>query len=191
MKKSLTLILAALIAAAGFSCFKAWSIYRKASPFYQTIESYAYLTNIDPLLITSIILEESSFDVNARSSKGAIGLMQILPSTAKDISKWASIRYSFQMPDLDKPSVNIHFGTVYFYHLLNQFNDNYILALAAYNAGIGTVKTWVKENPKIASDISAIPYKETRKYVTHILRNYKWLKSVQTLKNLVLLKKMP
>jgi soluble lytic murein transglycosylase len=125
--------------------------------------------NIDPLLILSLIRQESAFNKDARSLVGARGLMQVMPATARTI---ASVRTN----SLFDPKTNIQIGTRYFSKKLHQYNGDVELTLAAYNAGFSRVDQWVKRYPtddKILF-LDFIPFKETREYVATILRNYYW-----------------
>lgn len=126
-------------------------------------------SKIDPLLLLSLIRQESAFNPVARSMAGARGLMQVMPSTARSI---ASVRTS----KLYDPKTNIHVGTKYLLKRLNQYDGDVELTLAAYNAGFSRVDQWIKryptDNKMLFLDL--IPYKETRDYVMLILRNYYW-----------------
>ncbi len=121
--------------------------------FQNTIHLVSRKEGIDPLLIRAVIKAESNFDPFAISKKGARGLMQLMPPTASSLS----VQNPFD------PTENISGGVRYLKYLINQFNRDIILALAAYNAGETTVKKY-KAIP---------PYKETRIYVTKVLRLYK------------------
>jgi len=128
-------------------------------------------SQVDPWLIQSLIRQESAFDPKARSSVGATGLMQLMPSTAR---RMANInRY-----ELADPTANVKLGVRFFEHLLKRYKGETHLALAAYNAGPGKVDEWIKryptENPLLFVDV--IPYRETREYVSFIMRNYYWYK---------------
>jgi len=124
--------------------------------------------NIDPLLVLSIIRQESAFNEKAESHVGARGLMQLMPSTAKTMGRMKS------KDDLFLPAQNIKFGVKYLNKLLNRFEGNLILTLSSYNAGPTKVARWVK-NRFVHDDpiflIEEIPYKETRLYVKLIYRN--------------------
>jgi len=133
------------------------------------ISAYAHKYQISPELITSIIFVESSFNPNAKSDKGAVGLMQILPSTANWICEINDIEYNEEK--LLNPEYNIKIGTCYFKYLFDKFDD-IEMALVAYNAGEGTVKLWLK-NENYSTDgktLKTIPYKESRNYLKKVKR---------------------
>lgn len=143
------------------------------------IDRYATQYGFDPLLITSIIKVESNFFHRARSNRGAIGLMQLMPATAQELA--VDLGYPIGRLDLENPEVNIQLGTYYLSKLRNEFGGNTILAIAAYNAGMGKVKSWYAQNPLIDSETSEIPYKETRNYVENVTRTWQWLKKIRAL----------
>lgn len=131
-------------------------------------------TKVDPYLILSIIKTESGFNEKAVSSKNAKGLMQIMDSTANDVDSSSSDK------DLHDASTNIKLGTLYFSNLIKKYSGNYLLAICAYNAGMGKVDSWI-ENGTIddnfnEQDISKIPYKETKNYVSKVISSYKMYK---------------
>ncbi|MCL2144975.1 MAG: lytic transglycosylase domain-containing protein [Endomicrobia bacterium] len=143
--------------------------------------------NIDPLLIEAVMKRESNMNPNAVSAKGAVGLMQIMPKTALEISE--QVFYSdYSEERLSDPEINIMFGAYYLAKLLEYYNYNLILALAAYNAGIGNVDKWREQTPEIAVKISKIPFKETKKHVRAIIITYNFYKGAEQLKRLQLLK---
>ncbi len=150
----------------------------KALKYYPVIEQYSMEYKIDPLFITSIIRAESNFNPNAKSKKGAIGLMQIMPSTAKEIAqKYLNIN-DFSEEKLYEPELNIKLGVYYVKILSEMFNNNTNLVLASYNAGLGNVQKWQQENPIIEYDPEEMPFKETKNYVSKINRFYNTLKIV-------------
>ena len=134
---------------------------------------YADEYNIDPLLIFAIIKAESNFNTEAKSNNNAKGLMQLMEKTAKDISNEENI-------DLFDPETNIKLGTSYLSTLLKKYDYQIGIALAAYNAGMGNVNTWIERGIIGAddSDLENIPYKETNMYVRKILNNYKIYKEL-------------
>ena len=132
----------------------------------------------DPALILSIIRQESEFDTSARSRVGAQGLMQLMPYTAKTVSKQAKLGYSKAKLTTD-PEYNINLGSHYIAGLINQYKGSYPFATAAYNAGPKRVKYWKKINKdpqKKQIDyvdwVELIKFKETRNYVQRVLENY-------------------
>ncbi|WP_193164061.1 transglycosylase SLT domain-containing protein [Microbulbifer hainanensis] len=128
-------------------------------------------TALDPYLIYAIARQESHFSHDAKSHAGALGLMQLLPSTARATARRAGVRYHRSW-DLLSPSTNIALGSYYLNTLLSRFNNNRFLAAAAYNAGPTRVASWLKETEnKLPYDvwIETIPYNETRKYVQNVL----------------------
>ena len=148
------------------------------------INKYSKQYGVDPLLVTSVIKEESNFDIKARSHRGAIGLMQVMPATAMDLCDELEIK-NFKPQDLEDPEINIRIGTYYLNKLLKEFDGKKVLALSAYNAGVGKTKNWYRENPLVEIEINDIPYKETSEYVESVMRTYKWLKWLKELQNLV------
>ena len=104
---------------------------------------------------------------------GAIGLMQLMENTAKEQAMKKNI--TFQREMLYKPDINLQLGLSYFNNLLDYFQQNYVLAFAAYNAGLGNVQKWIKEGTiqEDGSNIENIPFKETNLYVRKIIKTYK------------------
>lgn len=117
-----------------------------------------------------VIRRESAFTTDARSSKGAVGLMQLMPATAKRISRSEKVRYRGNSTLL-QPETNLKLGTGHLAKMLKRFDDQTVLATAAYNAGARRVKQWLPENTEMEADrwIETIPYKETREYVSNVL----------------------
>jgi soluble lytic murein transglycosylase len=132
----------------------------------------------DPALILSIIRQESEFDTSAKSRVGAQGLMQLMPYTAKTLSKKIKLRYS--RSKLTRSSeYNINLGSYYIAGLLLEYDGAYPFAIAAYNAGPKRIKYWKKinKNPQkkqidYVDWIELIKFKETRNYVQRVLENY-------------------
>ncbi|MBX9704418.1 MAG: lytic transglycosylase domain-containing protein, partial [Silvanigrellaceae bacterium] len=123
----------------------------------------------DPLLVISLIRQESAFDPLARSHAGARGLMQLLPSLAEK-------HYFIHSRMLFDPVINIKLGVDHLYKLLNKYNSRIEYVLSAYNAGAGNLAKWRNriENKNSLLFIDLIPFKETRNYVSIILRNSYW-----------------
>ncbi len=128
-------------------------------------------------LVLALIRQESAFQDEAISSAGARGLMQLMPETAKRVAQTLKVAFSNDKLIAD-PSFNIRLGSAYLGHMLGDFNGSYVLALAAYNAGPGRSRRWMRENgdPR-APDvdpidwIEMIPFTETRNYVQRVLEN--------------------
>jgi soluble lytic murein transglycosylase len=114
---------------------------------------------LDPALLASVIYTESKFNASARSSSGAIGLMQLLPDTARGIAIHTG-GSRFRVSDLYTPEINVRYGSWYLRHLLDRYGDERT-ALAAYNAGQDNVDRWRAEGRGIA-------FPETRSYVARV-----------------------
>ena len=125
---------------------------------------------LDPALIAGVIYAESHFIDGRTSSAGAQGLMQLTPATAKYIAQ-KSGGTAFEVSDLGTPQVNIAYGAFYLRYLMQRYGDDVPLVLAAYNAGEGNVDKWIAQAraKDKALNISAIPFGETRGYVTKVL----------------------
>lgn len=141
------------------------------------VEKYAEKYSLEKELIYAMIKAESNFKADAISNKEAIGLMQLLESTAYEVAE--EIEQEITKEDILNPETNIHLGTKYISNLLNKYG-NIELAVAAYNAGIGNVDSWIEKGTikKDGTDIQNIPFKETNYYVRKILRDYKIYKQL-------------
>ena len=176
-KIGITIIVLAILFMLLFGVFKIQDkIMKKIYPLEYTeyVEKYSSKNELDKMLVYAIIKAESNFEPNITSTSGAMGLMQLMDSTAEEMAEKLGIEYTVK-EILYQPETNIKIGTKYFAELLKSFEGNIELALAAYNAGIGNVTKWI-ENGTIkadGSDIENIPYKETNNYVRKILRDYK------------------
>jgi len=128
---------------------------------------------LSPYLVLALMRQESAFNKKVVSSAQAIGLMQLLPSTASRVARSMGEKAP-NRKDLKKPEVNIQLGVKYLHEMLNDFEDNIIFALASYNAGPGKVRQWIEVRSvlKPLEFIESIPFKETRNYVKKVLRNY-------------------
>ena len=128
---------------------------------------------MDKALIFSIIRQESAFNVRARSTADAFGLMQLIPSTARQTAKKNKIPYR-NFRDLYFPSKNILLGTAYIKSLLQKYDNNFSFSVSAYNAGSTPVNRWREELKEFDTLewIENIPYEETRTYVRLLIRNY-------------------
>lgn len=124
--------------------------------------------NIDPLIVISLIRQESAFNPEAKSGVGAKGLMQLMPATAKRFNRRVRVNH------LANPEINVAIGTKYLRQLIQRFDGNLIFALASYNAGENRIDKWRKDifrNDDPLSTIESIPFEETRNYVKLIYRN--------------------
>jgi soluble lytic murein transglycosylase-like protein len=128
-------------------------------PFHLEIVKAAERAGIDPALVHAVIRVESGYNASAVSPKGAMGLMQVMPGTAR----------RFGVDDLLKPGASISAGTQYLSHLMRIFGGDLRLALAAYNAGEGAVLRYGRQIP---------PYRETRGYVPRVLSTYQALSAL-------------
>lgn len=139
----------------------------------------AELTGMDPVLMLAIIHVESRFDSEAESPKGALGLMQVLPSTAREVAENLGLE-DFHPDQLKDPETNLLIGAAYFVYLQRLFDGDIPVALAAYNGGLGNVRTWL--NTGVWSgrldDLGAIPYAETRNYVRRVLEAYEFYRHI-------------
>jgi soluble lytic murein transglycosylase len=141
-------------------------------PYLKEIEHWSKERQINPLLVTAVIRQESRFEPNVKSAAGAVGLMQVLPSTAK----WIAPQFKLDSKNinLENPNDNIMFGTAYLAQTHQQYNNNSLLAIASYNAGPGNVSKWLSVLPKDDPDdfVEAIPFDETKNYVRQVFGNY-------------------
>ena len=159
-----------------FKIFNVYTLIQKQiykQEYSEYVNKYAEINEIDPMWIFAIIKVESNFDANATSGSGAKGLMQLMDNTAFDIAKELNIE-NFETSMLYDPEVNIMLGTKYFDKLLSKYEENYYLAIAAYNGGIGNVDSWLEKGiiSKDASNIENIPYRESNMYVRKTVKAY-------------------
>lgn len=133
--------------------------------YEETIRKNAKANDLDPYLIMGLIHQESYFNPHARSAVGAVGLMQLMPATGKEIAQRLHTS-----SNLENPDVNIRLGTFHFRQLVNLFGGNTQLAVASYNAGQGNVAKWKRAAPNKPMDelLESIPFTETRTYVKRV-----------------------
>jgi soluble lytic murein transglycosylase len=127
---------------------------------------------VDPLLMLALMRQESSFDPRAQSGAQAMGLTQVVPSTARGIARRLG-RDDFALRDLLKPGVSVEFGTWFMAQLLADYNGRIFPALAAYDAGGGNVAHWLDrfgDDPDLL--VEQIPFEETRTYLRIVYDNY-------------------
>ena len=132
----------------------------------EAIEASSARHTVNPYLIAAVIDSESAWDPETRSKAGAVGLMQILPSTAEELRASGTVDPALAGGDLSDPAVNIEFGTAYLRSLVERYHE-IETALAAYNAGMGNVDKWVDESGDIRESIE---FPETRHYVLRVVR---------------------
>src|SRR6201987_1999634 len=154
------------------------SVHRVPLPLTNSdvIRTQAAEKHLDPALIAAVIYAESKFDPRP-SPAGAEGLMQIEPATAYFLAGLSG-GVRFTASDLATPSVNVAYGSYYLRYLLDHYRGDLMLALAAYNAGLTNVDSWVAHAQSNGESLSeeAIPFPETREYVRRVLsaqRNYR------------------
>jgi len=139
-------------------------------PYKQQVMQHAEARELDPSIIYGVMRRESLFDPLARSSVGALGLMQLMPSTARLVAKSLGMKRPRQS-DILRVENNIRFGTHYLKTVMKRFDNNVALAAAAYNAGPGNVKRWLPKNSIMSADlwVETVPFKETRNYIQAVL----------------------
>jgi soluble lytic murein transglycosylase len=127
---------------------------------------------LDPYLVAGLIRQESEYNHRAVSRAGAIGLMQVMPATAREIFKQLGMP-GFSTAKLRQPDISLRLGTFHLKQVVSQFNGSVELALAAYNAGAHRAKEWITwgEFDEPAEFVETIPFTETRGYVQSVLRN--------------------
>ena len=139
-------------------------------PYLETIENWSQQRQLNPLLVISLIRQESRFMPQIKSVAGAVGLMQVMPGTGK----WIAEKTNTKDYNLEKPEDNIRMGTWFLNYTHSEYNDNSLLAVASYNAGPGNVSKWVRERGNIDPDlfVEQIPFDETKGYVRSVFGNY-------------------
>jgi len=144
---------------------------------FPKIEKYMKDDNVEWALVHALVRQESRYDAAAVSSAGARGLMQLMPATANEVAKRAGLSHQTAWLT-SRPAHNVDLGTRYLHQLLQKYNGNYALALAAYNAGPSRVDRWIRElgDPRapgvnFINWIETIPIYETRNYVQRVLES--------------------
>ena len=175
MKRGIVLIISILLLIV-FAITAFYIIPQTKKQFYpreysKYVEQYSKEYNVPEPLIYAVILTESSFDANAKSSVGAIGLMQIMPETFEWLSR------HIDKPEISEkisnPEINIKYGTFYLSYLYERF-ENWETVIAAYNAGHGRVSGWLKDTRYSADGktLKNIPLDETKNYVNKVVEAY-------------------
>jgi soluble lytic murein transglycosylase len=164
MKIVLSALVLLALAGGGYAYIQSqpdWYVHLRYPLDYENIiTGHAKNYDLDPALLAAVIYRESKFDARAQSESGAIGLMQLLPDTAKGIALHTG-GSQFEVSDLWDPEINVRYGAFYLRRLLNKYG-NVRLALAAYNAGQANVDKWLENGEGIA-------FPETRQYVDEVL----------------------
>lgn len=147
--------------------------------YWQSIQESGQRYQVDPLLIAAVIRAETNYKPDMVSSKGAIGIMQIMPDTATWIFEQEDRFQRYTLKDLDNPEKNIQVGTLYINVLQKKF-DSLPEVAAAYNAGQGNVHKWLQNGiwDGTLENVEQIPFWETRKYVSRVTYYYHKYKSL-------------
>lgn len=148
-------------------------------PYWSQLKNFANQAGIDPYFALAIMREESHFDPHALSSSKAIGLMQLMPATAKAVAKRIKIKLTGKAEIFD-PELNTRLGTLYLGRLSNKFKSELIYTAGGYNAGPRNMSKWINRWNGKSLDVfvEQIPFKETRNYVKRVYRSYKLYKQI-------------
>ena len=150
-------------------------------PYQDQIFYYTGIWGIDPYLATAVMRVESHFDEKAESSKGARGLMQIMPETGQWAAEQIKLK-DYKPTQLYDPERNIQIGCWYLAQLAHEFQGNQLLMITAYNAGPTKVKTWLSTGQWDGrwETIENIPFLETRDYVRKVITDYQVYRRLYT-----------
>ena len=167
----ITLIICAAILI-GFVTDTVWSWIEKSqhpTDYSEIVSRYAEEYNVPKHLIFAVIKVESDFDPKAKSSAGALGLMQMMPDTFEELTDDYLCEH-LEFTDLNNPEVSIRYGTYYLAYLYRYFDYNWHNAIAAYNGGMGNVTKWLKNESYSDGEgnLTHIPFPETRAYVSKV-----------------------
>ena len=137
--------------------------------YVDAIRRYSSRNGLDPHMVMGLILQESYYNPRARSAVGATGLMQLMPSTARELAQ--RLHVPFGAARLASPDVNIELGTAQLKLLMNMFDGNAYMVIASYNAGQGNVLKWKRGGPGKPPDefVESMPFSETRNYVKRVI----------------------
>ena len=148
-------------------------------PYGDVLQKHARVRNLDEPLVFGLVRQESRFIADARSSAGAAGLMQLMPSTASLVAKKIGMK-NYSPARLGKPEANAALGTSYLRQMLDGFGGNATLAAAAYNAGPGRASRWRDARAiEGAIYVETIPFAETRQYVKKVMANAVYYAALQ------------
>lgn len=154
-------------------------LWRTARPwvYKDMIDRHARGMNFDPLFVMAVVRVESGFSQSAKSHRGAVGLMQLMPQTARETAPKIGLNADTMV--LRDPDTNIRVGVKYLDVLRQEFGDDTVAVLAAYNAGPGKVREWRRGKRLTPGDIS---YPETRSFVRKVMWTYDWFRRLQKIK---------
>ncbi len=141
------------------------------------IDVHAAAAGFDPAFVLALVRVESGFSRSARSHRGAVGLMQMMPETAREMAVRLGLDPSRMV--LDDPETNIRLGIKYLDVLRQEFGEDRVAILAAYNAGPTKAREWRGAGPM---RIGAIAFPETRNFVQRVLATEKWIRRLQRVK---------
>ncbi len=139
-------------------------------PFDETILRWSQQRQINPMLVSALIRQESRFEPEIKSFAGALGLMQVMPATGQEVAR----QIGLQDYSLTNPEDNVNIGTFYLDFTHRKYDNNSMLAVASYNAGPNRVAQWVSRYGMNDADefVEKIPYRETKGYVESVFENY-------------------
>lgn len=139
-------------------------------PYADLIQTWSSKRQLNPLLVTSLMRQESRFEAKIRSSAGAAGLMQVMPATAQ----WIKGQAGMVGYDLNNPNDNINLGTWYLDYTHSEYDNHSLFAVASYNAGPGNVAKWINRGNFADADefVEKIPFPETKGYVRAVFGGY-------------------
>jgi soluble lytic murein transglycosylase len=139
-------------------------------PFWDKVNQWSTQRQLNPLLVLSLMRQESRFQTQITSVAGAQGLMQLMPDTAS----WVAQQLGLKKYSVTEPEDNINLGTWYLDYTHKTYDNNTLLALASYNAGPANLDDWLRRDGSSPPDdfIERIPFPETQGYVKHIFENY-------------------
>lgn len=137
----------------------------------------------EPALALAVVRQESEFDARAKSKTGAVGMMQVLPKTAKEMARKSGMKFSESQ--LYESTYNIQIGSEYLSRLIKGYDGSYVMAVAAYNAGPGNVRKWTStlarhDAESMVDWIETIPFYETRNYVERVMENLEVYRALLT-----------
>lgn len=150
---------------------KDWNVIDLRFPmlYQDLVAKHSRAQQVDPAWVYGVMRRESAFKVDALSRVKAFGLMQLMPATAREVSRSLKLK-NVTRADFAKPDINIQLGSRYLSQMLKRFDGNYIKATAAYNAGPGRIPQWAPARTMSADQwVESIPFDETRKYVKAVL----------------------